>query len=65
MAHETFGEASSFGYFTYRMVKGARRAGEAAVPFHGERQGLGPPVGKQDTEHTHMDQEDYLLGMEL
>ena len=47
------------------MVAGARAAGDAPVPFHSERQGSGPPVGKQDTEHTHMDREDYLLDMQL
>lgn len=65
VAHESFGEESSFGYFAYRMVAGARTVGDAPVPFHGERQGLRPPMGKQDTEHTHMDREDCLLGMEL
>lgn len=60
---ETFGEESSFSYFVYRMIKGARGPDEAPIPFHGDR--LEAPVGKGDTEHTHMDDENYLMGMEL
>ena len=61
--HKTFGEVSSFDYFVYGMTRGARGIDEVPIPFHRDRLEL--PVGKGDTEHTHMDQEDYLLGMEL
>lgn len=62
VTQEAFGEASSFSYFLYAMVKGNRVSGQS-VPFYVDRPQI--PLGKIDNEHTHMDQEDYLLAMDL
>jgi len=58
---ETFGDA--FHYFVYRLCRGEVRAGErrdAAAAYVAPQR-----HARESTMHEYMDEEDYLLKMEL
>ena len=57
---ETFGDA--FHYFVYRLRRGEAHVSERrdAAPAY-----VAPQYARESTMHEHMDDEDYLLGIEL
>ena len=57
--HSTFGE--TFHYFVYVLCKGHRQdSGESSLVYDPSSHALG-----QGSTHEHMDQEDYLMGINL
>lgn len=61
--HDSFGEA--FHYFVYNLRKGTRTESDADAGWETRRPKSAADYGKEHMTHEHMDQEGYLLSMDL